>query len=68
MVKTYVFYGKHTTWDNYFSVCTVFKYLGEKDFRATMSCSCNHLPKEISETNLSKKKTDLSARPKAAQL
>jgi hypothetical protein len=65
--ESFVFYGKHVTWDNYFSGCTDFKYLGEKDFRATMTCCRNPLPKEVPERNLHKKKTDLSARPKAAQ-
>jgi hypothetical protein len=57
----------HMTWDNYFSGCLVFKFLGELGFGATMTCRRDRLPKEIPEANLHKKKTDSSPRPKAAR-
>jgi hypothetical protein len=55
----------HMTWDNYFSGCTIFKFLRELRFGAAMTCCWDCLPKEIPEGNL-KKKTDSSPRPKAA--
>jgi hypothetical protein len=57
----------HMTWDNYFSGCLVMRFLGELGFGATMTCRRDRLPKEIPETNLHKKKTDSSPRPKAAR-
>jgi hypothetical protein len=54
------------TWGNSFSGCPVFKFLGELSFGATMTCCHGHLPKEIPEAKLHKKKLDLSPRPKAA--
>jgi hypothetical protein len=57
----------HMTWDNYFSGRLVFKFLGELGFGATMMCHRDCLPKEIPETNLHKKKTDLLPRPKVAR-
>ena len=57
----------HSTWDNYFSGCKIFDWMGEKGFAATMTCRRDRFPKIIAPEYLHKKKTTTVPRPKAAR-
>jgi hypothetical protein len=57
----------HSTWDNYFSGCKIFDWMGEEGFAATMTCRRDRLPKVIPSEYLHKKKTTTAPRPKAAR-
>jgi hypothetical protein len=57
----------HTTWDNFFSGCQIFDWLGEKGFGATMTCRRDRLPCQVPKEYLHAKKTVSDTRSRAAR-
>ena len=57
----------HITMDNFLSGDKVLDWIGNKGFRATLTCCCDRLPSGIPSNYLHKQNTDSSKRTKVAR-
>ena len=57
----------HSTWDNYFSGCQIFNWMGEEGYETTMTTRRDRLPSGVRGDYFHKKGTNSNDRTKAAR-